>query len=144
MKILAALDLADTTPAVLKEARDWARLGAKLWLLHVVAPDPDSIGLPTDPDTVRDALARQLRLQRARLEEFAQDLRQDGIDASTLLVQGPLAETILKEADKLGVNAILMGSHARGQLHELLIGTTRRGVLRHATRPVLLIPPGNA
>ena len=144
MKILAALDLAETTPAVVKEARDWARLGAKLWLLHVVEPNPDSIGIPTDPDTVRDALARQLRIQRARLEELAQDLRQDGIEASTLLVQGPLSATILKEADKLGVNAILMGSHARGQLHELLIGTTRRGVLRHATRPVLLIPPGNA
>lgn len=144
MKILAALDLAETTPAVVKEARDWARLGATLWLLHVVEPDSDSIGIPTDPDTVRDALARQLRLQRARLEELALDLRQDGIEASTLLVQGPLSETILKEADKLGVNAILLGSHARGQLHELLIGSTSRGVLRHAARPVLLIPPGNA
>ena len=144
MKILAALDLAETTPAVVKEARDWARLGAKLWLLHVVEPNPDSIGIPTDPDTVRDALARLLRIQRARLEELAQDLRQDGIEASTLLVQGPLSATILKEADKLGVNAILMGSHARGQLHELLIGSTSRGVLRHAARPVLLIPPGNA
>ena len=144
MKILAALDLADTTPAVVKEARDWARLGARLWLLHVVAPDPDSIGFPTDPDTLRDALARQLRIQRALLEELAQNLRQDGIEATPLLVQGLLAETILKEADKLGVNAILMGSHARGQFHDLLVGSTSRGVLRHAARPVLLIPPGNA
>ena len=64
MKILAALDLADTTPTVLKEARDWARLGAKLWLLHVVAPDPDSMA-KADPGRVA-AILRPLGLQNSK------------------------------------------------------------------------------
>ena len=44
MKLLAALDLADTTPAVLRETRAWAdRLRAAVWLPHVAEPDPDFV-----------------------------------------------------------------------------------------------------
>lgn len=142
MKILAALDLAADHSDLLREARTWASgLGATLWLLHVAAPNPDFVGYETGPDTVRDAIAHQLRVQRVQLEEMAETLRRDGLEVTALLVQGPTADTILREADKIGADIILMGTRAHGKLHEWLVGSTSKGVLHKATCPVLLIPP---
>jgi nucleotide-binding universal stress UspA family protein len=142
MKILAALDLASTTPAVLDAARKWAvGLGAKLWLVHAAAPNPDFVGYETGPDTVRDAIAHQLRVQRTQLEEAAEVLRKDGIEVIALIVQGPTAETILHEADKIGADLLLMGTRGHGKIHDWLVGSTSKGVLHSTTRPVLLIPP---
>lgn len=145
MKLLAALDLATTTPAVLREARNWSRrLSAQLTLVHVAAPDPDFIGYAAGPDTVRAAMARTFHREHRQIEAAAVELRQDGIDTTALLLQGPTAETILKEADKLSVDAIVMGTRARGALHDLIVGSTSQQVLQKSTRPVLLVPPRDA
>lgn len=145
MKLLAALDLASTTPAVLREARNWARrLEGQLFLLHVAEPDPDFIGYAPGPDTVRDAVARKFHREHQQIENAAVELRQDGVDTTALLVQGPTAETILKEAERLHADVILMGTRARGALNELIAGSTSKGVLHRSTRPVLLVPPHDA
>lgn len=142
MKILAALDLSTTNPDVLQAAHTWARATkANLWLLYVAAPNPDFVGYETGPDTVRDAIAHQLRVQRVQLEEAAEALRSDGIDVTALIVQGPIAETILREADKIEADLILMGTRAHGRLHEWLVGSTSKGVLHKTARHILLIPP---
>jgi nucleotide-binding universal stress UspA family protein len=142
MKLLAALDLSSTTPSVLREARNWARrLSAQLTLLHVAEPNPDFIGYEPGPATVRESVARKFHREHQQLEAAAQELRKDGVDTTALLVQGPTAETILKEADKLSVDAIFMGTRAHGALHDLIVGSTSKGVLGKSTRPVVLVPP---
>lgn len=142
MKLLVALDFSSTTPVVLQEARTWAdRLKAKLWLIHVAEPDPDFIGYKAGPDTVRGAMAGKFHREHQQIEAAAQELRQAGVEVTALLLQGPTAETILKEADHLGVDAILMGTRARGAIREFLVGSTSKAVLHKSTRPVLLIPP---
>ena len=145
MKLLAALDLADTTPAVLREARRWAeRLQARLWLVHVAEPDPDFVGYKAGTETVREAVARKFHREHQQLEAAAQELRAAGLDATALLLQGSTAETILREADRLGADAIVMGTRARGPLSEILLGSASKQVLHEATCPVLLVPPHDA
>ena len=142
MKLLAALDLSNSTPAVLREARSWTRrLSAQLYLVHVAAPDPDFIGYKAGPDTVRDAMAHTFHREHQQLEAAAIEMRKEGIDTTALLLQGPTAEMILKEADKLSVDVILMGSRARGAIHDLIVGSVSKQVLHKSTRPVLLVPP---
>lgn len=141
MKLLAALDLATTTPSVLREARSWSRrLSAQLFLLHVAEPDPDFIGYKPGPDTVREAMARKFHREHQQVESAAVELRKDGVDATALLVQGPTAETILQQADNLHVDAILMGTRGHGAVHDLIVGSTSKGVISKSTRPVLLVP----
>lgn len=141
MKLLAALDLAETTPAVLREARAWAtRLHASLWLVHVAEPDPDFIGYEPGPDTVRDAVASKFHREHRQIEAAAQELRDAGLNATALLLQGPTADTILREADRLGADAIFMGTRGYGAIHDLLLGSVSRQVIHQATRPVLLVP----
>ena len=142
MKLLAALDLASSTPAVLREARNWARrLSAELILIHVAEPDPDFIGYGAGPESVRLAVAHKFTRAHQQIEALAVELRKDGIDAKALLIQGATAETILREADNLSVDAIFMGTRARGAIHDLMVGSVSKEVLRHSSRPVLLVPP---
>lgn len=142
MKLLAALDLAQTTPAVLREARLWARrLSCELILIHVAEPDPDFIGYGAGPESVRLAVAHKFTRAHQRIEALAVELRKDGIEATALLLQGATAETILREADRVGADAIVMGTRARGPLRTLLLGSVSKEVLAGSTRPVLLIPP---
>lgn len=141
MKLLAALDLAGTTPIVLREARNWARrLAGQLVLLHVAEPDPAFIGYEPGPATVRAAVAEKFHRERQQLESAAVELRKEGVDTTALLVQGPTAETILQEADKLHVDVILIGTRGHGAVRDFLVGSTSKGVLHKTSRPVLLIP----
>ena len=142
MKVLAALDLARTTPDVLREARIWARrLSAELILIHVADPDPDFIGYGAGPESVRLAVAHKFTRAHQRLEALSVELRKEGLDATALLLQGATAETILREADRLSADVVLMGTRARGAVRELFVGSVSKEVLRRSTRPVLLIPP---
>lgn len=141
MKLLVALDLSPTTGKVVNEAAELAaRLSAQVWLLHVALPDPDFVGLEIGPQTVRDATAKDLRDEHRQVQEIAQGLRQAGIDATALLVQGATVETILAEASKLDVDLLIMGSHGRGAVQRLLVGSVSEGVLRKSARPVLVVP----
>ena len=145
MKVLAALDLARTTPDVLREARLWARrLSAELILIHVAEPDPDFIGYGAGPESVRLAVAHKFTRAHQRIEALSVELRQEGLDATALLLQGATAETILREAERLSADVVLMGTRARGAVRELFVGSVSKEVLRQSTRPVLLIPPRDA
>ena len=145
MKLLAALDLSTTTPAVLREARAWARrLSAELVLIHVAEPDPDFVGYGPGPESIRLAVAHKFQRAHVQIEAAARELRKEGVDTTALLLQGITAETILREADKLSADAILMGARAHGAVHKFFVGSTSQEVLRHSTRPVLLIPPRGA
>ena len=145
MKVLAALDLDRTTPDVLREARLWTRrLGAELFLIHVAEPDPDFIGYGAGPESVRLAVAHKFTRAHQRIEALSVELRKEGLDATALLLQGATAETILREADRLSADVVLMGTRARGAVRELFVGSVSKEVLRRSTRPVLLIPPRDA
>ncbi len=142
MKLLAALDLSSTTPAVLREARAWSlRLNARLWLIHVAQPNPDFVGYAPGPETVRDAMARLFHREHQEIEAAAGELRAAGVDVTALLLQGATADAILREADRLGVDAIVMGTRAHGAIRDLLLGSVSKEVLHKSTRPVLLVPP---
>jgi nucleotide-binding universal stress UspA family protein len=144
MKLLVALDMSRSTPAVFREARLWARrLSAELLLLHVAAPDPDFIGYGTRSENLHLVAEHKVRNARQQLEALAIDLRKDGLPANGLLIQGLPAESILLEADSFHADAILMGAHARGPLKDPFIGSVTRQVLHRAGRPVILVPPGD-
>ena len=142
MKIMAALDLSTTTPAVLRETRMWARrMEAQIYLIHVTEPDPDFVGYGAGPESVRLAVAHKFTRAHQQIEKAAAELRQEGLDATALLLQGATSETILRETDNLSVDVILMGTRAHGTLHDIFMGSVSKGVIQKSTRPILLIPP---
>lgn len=139
--ILVAVDFSEIGEQVLGNAALLASsLGARLWLIHVSAPDPDFVGYKAGPPGVRDQVAKHLRKEHRQLQSMAEDQRQRGIDATALLVQGPTVETILREAANLEADLIVLGSHGRGAVLRALLGSTSEGVLRKAEVPVFIVP----
>jgi len=58
----------------------------------------------------------------------------------TIVKEGDLAGSILKTAKELDVDVIVMGSHSRRWLEDILMGSVTASVLRKTTIPLLIIP----
>lgn len=140
-KILAPIDFSEAADTVMEKAAQTARaFDADLWLVHVAPPEPDLVGHEPDPPVMRKQLADRYREEHRRLQEWAGQLRQEGLRATALLLQGPTAETIRREAKKLGVDLIVIGSHGHGAIYRALVGSVSEGVLRESSCPVLIVP----
>jgi len=141
MKLLVVTDLEETSAAFLATAREWAaRFADWVWLVHVEDPDPAFVGYEAGPQEVRDAVARGIREHHRRIEAEADLWRETGLDTTALVIQGPVVETILKEAHKVGADAIVMGAPSHSRWHDLLLGNVADSLIRKATCPVLVIP----
>ena len=141
MKILAAIDLSNSTDKVVKEAQKYAQsMSAKVYFLHVAAPDPEFIGYDAGPQSVRDSVSNDFHEEHRQIQGIADDFRKVGLDATALLVQGATVETINAEAVKLGVDMIIVGSHGHGAMYQMLVGSISEGILRNCDVPVLVIP----
>ncbi len=138
---MVALDLSEPTEKIVREAEKLAKkTSARIWVLHNAEPEPDVIEFRTDPQAARDTLAEKFHLEHRQIQKIAKQLRKKGLDATALLVHGSTVETILKEASDLDVDMIIVGSHGRGAVYQLLVGSVSEGILRESQCPVLIIP----
>ena len=143
MKLLVAIDFSDPTDLVLSVAQRLASsLGASLWLVHVAEPEPDFVGFEAGPGVVRDQVARELRDEHRKLQDYADQLRAAGVEAKAILVQGPTVEAVLDLVKKQGSDLIVVGSHGRGMVAGMLMGSVSQGLIRAGHCPVTVVPVG--
>ncbi len=118
-------------------------------VLTVVAPDdlpPFLLDVP-DPfiaeEAVHEAERRLEAEHEARvqqeLESETRFLRDAGIETTLHVRVGSPGDEILAAAGELGSDVIVMGSHGKRSLEELLIGNTVEHVTKRATCPVLVV-----
>jgi len=74
------------------------------------------------------------------VEDARRYLAETGIDASGEALEGPAAEVILQEAQRVQADLIILGSRAPANSSELFLGTVSQQVLNAARTPVLVIP----
>lgn len=141
MELLIAIDFSESTGKVIEFAKNISKsLNSKLWLIHVAEPDPDFVGYEVDTKAERDTVANRYHNEHKSLQQYSEKLRLEKIDCDALLIQGSTVETILHEAEKLSVGIIVVGSHGKGVLKQVLMGSTSEGILRHSSIPVLMVP----
>ena len=56
------------------------------------------------------------------------------------LSEGFPAEVILRKADELKCDAIVMGTHGKGPIRHAFLGSISKRVLRRTRKPVFIIP----
>ena len=138
--VLVAIDFSDELDPVIQAARELAMaFSAKLWLVHIAAPEPDFVGYRAGPQTVRDAVASELRDEHRHLQQLAAGLRRSGIETTALLVQGPTVDTLLEEARRSRADHIVIGSQGRGAISRTLLGSVSEGVVRKAPCSVTVV-----
>ena len=142
-KILVATDFSEPSEAALAYGRELARsFGAALTVLHVVddiasrAYGVDGGGLLTDPGVQRqfEADARH-QVDAAISDEDRVQLKASGV----LLVSNSPSSAIVTYAHESGINLIVMGTHGRGGLAHLLMGSVSERVVQTAPCPVLTV-----
>ena len=100
-----------------------------------------------DPFIAEDAvheLERRLGAEheeqvRRALETEAAVLTGAGIEVTLHVRVGRPADEIIRLATELGTDLIVMGSHGKRSLEELLLGSTVENVTKHAPCPVLVV-----
>jgi nucleotide-binding universal stress UspA family protein len=141
MKLLVCVDLSESTEIIVKKIEAFAIAHrARVWLLHNAVPEPDFVEFKVDPQAARESLAKKFHVEHRQIQELAKQMRKAGVDTTALLVHGATVETILKEASELEVDMIVVGSHGRGAMYQLLVGSVSEGVLRKSRLPVLVVP----
>lgn len=139
-RVLAGIDPQSPSEATLACARGLCDGGGELMLLHVAAPEPEFVGYGIGPETVRQAVALELRVEHRQLQDLAAGLRAEGVSVTPLMVQGPIVEKILDRAEHFAADFIVLGSKRHTILHDLIVGSVAQGVLRRAQVPVVLVP----
>lgn len=119
-RIVAALDLANPEPCVIRHAASMALLtGAEVYLVSVVR--------------------RRTADLRMRLEEHVDAFRKLGVEPHGILLRGPPGRTIVEFAAKTDASLIVLGpSEEASGIMELLRGRTLGIVLRHSPASVLV------
>jgi nucleotide-binding universal stress UspA family protein len=100
--------------------------------------------IPVAPIDIRTALeVDQVMLERAQqaAEQGARTARDHGLDAEGLVVADEItvAQTLVRLARERGAAAIVVGTHRKGAIAEILLGSTARDVIRQAPSPVVVV-----
>ena len=117
--------------------RVWDSLAALL--LHT-----DIRGLTGSMRAAADELDEVDRRDAERVAaEGAELAREAGFDAEAHALQGkPKAwPTLLAKADAIDAAVLVIGSRGQGAVKSALLGSVSSGLLHHARRPVLVVPP---
>lgn len=139
--ILVTIDFEEKGQVLINKAAELAeKFKAKLWLVHVAAPDPDFVGYDVGPQYIRDVLAKDLRVEHKLLQGFTNQLKEKNIVAEGLLVQGPTIETIVELTEKLAIDLIVIGKHKHGFFHKTFMVGTDESLLEKSNIPVLIVP----
>jgi nucleotide-binding universal stress UspA family protein len=137
-KLLLATDLSEASESATDHAFDLASsLDAALLIVSVI--DPGSLLLPGGRFRARIDQVRERREQLAQaLVERGRGL---GIDVSFLVWTGDPGDQIVEAAEAEHVDMVLVGSHGRGAVGRLFLGSVSEHVVRNAPCPVLVVRP---
>ena len=139
--ILVTIDFNKNEHILVDKAFELAeQFDSKIWLLHIAAPDPDFVGYDVGPQYVRDSRAKELRKEHRHLEELSKTLKEKGVKAEGLLVQGATIEMILAESKKLNIDLIIAGHHDHNFLYKAFVGSVSGKIVKRSKIPVLLVP----
>jgi nucleotide-binding universal stress UspA family protein len=78
----------------------------------------------------------------ARVREIAEAVDED-LAVETAVVEGKPSREIVRYAEEVGCDLIVMGTHGRGGIDRLLLGSVAESVIRSSSMPVTTVPVGN-
>jgi len=141
--ILVSVEFDPGAKLLLAKATEMAlAFNAKVWVVHIAAPEPDYIGYAVGPQYVRDVRANELREEHRMLSDFADSLKSKNVEAEALLVQGATTDMVVEEAQKLECDMIICGHHEHNFIYKALLGSVSNSIIRNSKIPVLVVPLG--
>jgi nucleotide-binding universal stress UspA family protein len=149
-KVLIALDYNPTAQKVAELGFSLAKtIGAEITLLHVISDPVYYSSTEYSPIMGFTGFRDQGQLQLDSIDALKK-VSQQFLDKSklhlgdktiqTLVEEGDFAESILKVAKDLHADIIVMGTHSRKWLENIVMGSVTEKVLNHTSIPMFIIP----
>ena len=141
-RILMATDFSNYS----REALDYAlylakKLGADLYLLHVMPP----IYHPAMSSRIGPEVLKQIRSfeeeEHKKLVTLARNVSRKGMEVHPMFREGIPFREILKAADEISADLIVLGTQGRTGLDRFMIGSVAERVVRKSPCPVFVIRP---
>ena len=145
-KVLIATDFSEPSDVAVRYGLEIARaFRATPILIHVVADGLTRVFgdgmVVSNPELQTE---REIPSRR-RLDLLVNSEDRDFLKAQTAVIaSAEPADAIASYAQVSNVDLIVMGTHGHDAMYNLLVGSATKGVLKHSTRPVLLVPAPRA
>lgn len=140
-RILVPTDFSEPAAAALKWATTLAReFDGQLYLLHVV-PEPYAYPWGSELSTMplTDILAQTEQSADERLRQLAAETQLPPDRVVTRTVIGTPVDQILATIAENGVDLVIVGTHGRGMVGHLLLGSVAERLIRRSPVPVLTV-----
>jgi nucleotide-binding universal stress UspA family protein len=140
-KVLVPTDFSEPSAKALVYGQALARrFGASLHVLHAIeaplAQGWDAYGFA---DVLPQRRAQVLAEAQRRLEEAVPQAERDRVPTELVTRLGDPRGEIARFAQERGIDLIVMGTHGRGGMTHLLMGSVAERVVRTAPCPVLTV-----
>lgn len=143
--ILVPTDGSPEVERALEYAFDLARAhDATVRAIYVVSVASYS-GLPME--TAWEGISGALRDEGEAAVRRVEELAPEDVDVDTAVLEGEPSRVIVEQARPGECELVVMGTHGRGGINRLLLGSVTERVVRRAPVPVLTVnvdPPENA
>ncbi|NIA08854.1 MAG: universal stress protein [Nitrospiraceae bacterium] len=141
-KILFPVDFFENSSKILPYVEFMAeKLGAKIELIHVVRGPGEytgfELGVAWYSSLKKDVIGGAEKAMSRFVNEHMSDIE----DVKTTVEVGDAVENILDYANKNKIDMIIMGTHGRKGLEQIMFGSVARGVVKGASCPVLTVNP---
>jgi len=139
-KILIAMDYDETSKKVAEQGFSMAQaMNAEVILLHVISEQPVYYSEYSYMRDLQVDFTGDLEDSTQRfLDKTKKHLGDDTIQ--TVFEFGEIATTILSTAKDLNADIIVIGSHSRKWLENIIMGSQAADVLKKTTIPLYIIP----
>lgn len=149
--LAAALQKWERYSAHALAARDLALALAKVAAnpLHVLSAYDYEYIPPTDvPPEMQARLQEEHRfrtddLMRQKIDEYVAPLKTAGIAFKSMLEVGNARQIIVQVASEIGADLLVIGSHSKRGLLDIVLGGTAQQIIKHAPCQVALVSPKN-
>jgi nucleotide-binding universal stress UspA family protein len=137
-RVLVAVDQSSAARPTLAAAERYAALfGAELRAVSVIEPLPRLLDMPQP-----DATDYPKLLEQTLARDIWSLIRAPGVD--TLVRHGTALETILREAAEWRADLLVVGSHGKGPVTRMLVGSVTERLINNLPTSLLVVPAGVA
>ncbi len=137
--ILVPVDFSEPSDAALATAVELAKqYNATLTIVHVFDLPPAYAGMDVPP---MDLMAPMVEAARKELDAKLAEVRASLPSAQIVMGQGAPWREILAAAEDTHADLIVVGTHGRGGIKRVVLGSVAERVVRHSPVPVLTIRP---
>ena len=140
--ILCPVDFSEQSAAALRVAGVLARpVMSEVVVLHVQRLEAPVYFTVAQAQALREQLRRSAQAAKKHASEFAHKHLPDGVAHRVMVMEDDPVSAILKTQRETGAEMIAMGTHGRGGLARVRLGSIAESVLHQAEVPILTVGP---